>query len=122
MTASIPIKNPPQVFAAWNNDEDIRSDSSSGGVFNALMHNTFLQNGVVYGAVFDKSMTLVHQMLRMNRLGTDSEAQSIFKVLSEKHINQFRINWQMGKKFYFQELHVRLQVSMLFWVRIMKTF
>lgn len=62
-----PVINPPRLegdsaaFAAWNQDEDVRADSSSGGVFNALMQRTFEQNGVVFGATFDDSMTLCHQ-------------------------------------------------------------
>ena len=57
-----PVQNGEAVaFAAWNRDEDVREDSSSGGVFNALMQRTFEQNGVVFGAAFDDSMTLCHQ-------------------------------------------------------------
>ncbi|WP_162096686.1 Coenzyme F420 hydrogenase/dehydrogenase, beta subunit C-terminal domain [Desulfotalea psychrophila] len=62
-----PVINPPRqegdsvAFAAWNRNEDVRADSSSGGVFNALMQCTFEQNGVVFGAAFDDSMTLCHQ-------------------------------------------------------------
>jgi coenzyme F420-reducing hydrogenase beta subunit len=62
-----PVINPPVqkgesvAFAAWNTDEAVRKDSSSGGIFNALMQHTFEQNGVVFGAAFDDSMTLCHQ-------------------------------------------------------------
>jgi coenzyme F420-reducing hydrogenase beta subunit len=62
-----PVLNPPVqegesvAFAAWNRDEAVREDSSSGGVFNALMQRTFEKNGVVFGAAFDDSMTLCHQ-------------------------------------------------------------
>lgn len=62
-----PVLNPPVqegesvAFAAWNRDEAVREDSSSGGVFNALMQRTFEKNGVVFGAAFDDSLTLRHQ-------------------------------------------------------------
>lgn len=62
-----PVLNPPVqagesvAFAAWNRDEAVREDSSSGGIFNALMQRTFEKNGVVFGAAFDGSMTLCHQ-------------------------------------------------------------
>lgn len=62
-----PVINPPVqegesvAFAAWNTDEAVRKDSSSGGIFNVLMQRTFEQNGVVFGAAFDKTMSLCHQ-------------------------------------------------------------
>ena len=52
----------PRAFAAWNREEAIRSESSSGGVFSALMRLTLQQNGVVFGAAFNESMTLSHQV------------------------------------------------------------
>jgi len=51
----------PLAFAAWNRDAAIRAQSSSGGCFSALMRQTFKQNGVVFGAGFDATMTLRHQ-------------------------------------------------------------
>lgn len=61
MTKPIPVGEPPQTFAAYNMDEAIRSDSSSGGVFNALMRHAFHQDSVVFGAAFDESLNLCHQ-------------------------------------------------------------
>ena len=52
---------PPIAFAAWNRDVEVRAESSSGGVFNALMRQTLQQNGVVFGAAFDATLTLRHQ-------------------------------------------------------------
>lgn len=51
----------PMAFAAWTHDEATRKDSSSGGVFSALMHLTLQQGGVIFGAAFDATMTLQHQ-------------------------------------------------------------
>lgn len=66
--SACPVINPPSqegdsvAFAAWNRDGDVREESSSGGVFNALMQRVFEQKGVVFGAAFDESMTLRHQV------------------------------------------------------------
>lgn len=61
MTAPVPTGDPPSAFAAWNRDEEIRADSSSGGVFSALMQKIFQQGGVVFGAAFDTNLKLCHQ-------------------------------------------------------------
>ena len=61
MLFPVPAKNSPNAFAAWNNSEAIRTDSSSGGVFYSLMRMTFQQGGVVWGAGFDETMILCHQ-------------------------------------------------------------
>ena len=54
-------KNPiPAVFAAWNRDDQIRKDSTSGGVFSALADYVIESGGVVYGAAFDGKQHLRH--------------------------------------------------------------
>ena len=46
---------PLDIFAAVNINESERIDSSSGGVFVALAKYILNEDGVVFGAVFDKS-------------------------------------------------------------------
>jgi len=50
----------PKAFAAKINDEDIRRQSSSGGVFTALAQKVIEENGVVFGAALDKGLNLFH--------------------------------------------------------------
>ena len=45
---------------ACRNKEDIRMQSSSGGIFTALSDKTLGADGVVYGAAFDSAMVLRH--------------------------------------------------------------
>lgn len=52
---------PPKAYAGWCHDENIRLDSSSGGVFSVLMKHALIKNGIVFGAAFDNSFTLCHQ-------------------------------------------------------------
>ena len=59
--AVAPKGEPPAAFAAWHRDGAIRAESSSGGTFSALMKQTLAQNGVVFGAAFDKGLVLCHQ-------------------------------------------------------------
>ncbi len=50
----------PAVFAAWNRDDAIRKDSTSGGVFSLLASYILESGGVVFGAAFDAKQHLQH--------------------------------------------------------------
>ena len=50
----------PAVFAAWNRDEDVCRDSTSGGVFSALADFVLEGGGVVFGAALDGRQHLRH--------------------------------------------------------------
>ena len=56
----LPRSDSPQVYAAWNLEESIRTDSSSGGVFSVLAKHVLSQFGVVFGAAFDSEFKLQH--------------------------------------------------------------
>lgn len=51
---------PIAVYAAKNRDENIRRESSSGGVFVLLARQTISEGGVVFGAKFDADWRVVH--------------------------------------------------------------
>ena len=53
-------KRAPKVYAAWNQMEDVKKKSTSGGVFSALASHVLAQEGVVYGAAFDEQLRLSH--------------------------------------------------------------
>lgn len=50
----------PAAFAAWNRDDAIRKDSTSGGVFTALADHVLESGGVVFGAAMDGKQHLRH--------------------------------------------------------------
>ena len=50
----------PAAFAAWNRDEAVRRDSTSGGVFTALADFILESGGIVFGAAMDGSQHLRH--------------------------------------------------------------
>lgn len=54
-----PIK-PLYVYAAKSKDEEIRHKSSSGGIFSLLAREVLLNNGIVFGARFNKEWEVVH--------------------------------------------------------------
>lgn len=47
-------------YAIWNRIEEDRMNSSSGGVFSALANKTIKEEGIVYGAAWNKNMQLKH--------------------------------------------------------------
>jgi coenzyme F420-reducing hydrogenase beta subunit len=54
------IVNLPIAYAAYNKDEEIRLDSSSGGIFTLVAENVIKKGGVVFGACFDNNFNVIH--------------------------------------------------------------
>lgn len=50
----------PRAFAARNRSDEIRRQSSSGGVFHALASHVISRGGIVYGCAFDAELRAVH--------------------------------------------------------------
>lgn len=57
----VQAKERPAVFAAVNNNFEVRMQSSSGGIFTLLAEQTIQKGGVVFGACFDKEWNVVHR-------------------------------------------------------------
>lgn len=53
-------RKPLKVYAAKNKDEEIRHQSSSGGIFTLLAEKVINEGGVVFGARFDKDWNVIH--------------------------------------------------------------
>ena len=53
-------QRPIKIIAAKNRDEEIRRQSSSGGVFTILAESVIEDGGVVFGAQFDEDWDVVH--------------------------------------------------------------
>ena len=54
------VKNSPKAYACYNKDDEIRKDSSSGGIFTLLASYIIKQGGVVYGAAFNNKFEVEH--------------------------------------------------------------
>lgn len=66
----ISIENEPVAYACYNNNEAIRKESSSGGVFTLLAEKVLVQDGVVFGAAFRQDFSVEHCYVRnVNDLG-----------------------------------------------------
>ena len=53
-------REPLSVIAARNNDEKIRSQSSSGGIFTLLAEKVIREGGMVFGARFNNHWEVIH--------------------------------------------------------------
>lgn len=53
-------REPLDVYAAKNDDEQVRLSSSSGGIFSLLAEKTIDEGGVVFGARFDENWEVMH--------------------------------------------------------------
>ncbi len=54
------LKEEKVAYAAYMKNEEIRKQSSSGGIFTLLAEYIIKQNGVVFGAQFDESFKVIH--------------------------------------------------------------
>ncbi|MHB1391560.1 MAG: Coenzyme F420 hydrogenase/dehydrogenase, beta subunit C-terminal domain [Clostridia bacterium] len=54
------VENIPTAYAAYNNNEEVRLNSSSGGMFYLIAKYIIDKNGVVFGAKFDEKFNVVH--------------------------------------------------------------
>lgn len=55
-----------KIFAAYNDNPDIRKQSSSGGIFSVLAKYTLANGGVIYGASFDTNWNISHKRIISN--------------------------------------------------------
>lgn len=54
------IENEPSTYACYNKDENVRLESSSGGIFTLIAEYIIYNGGVVFGAGFDKDFSVIH--------------------------------------------------------------
>ena len=60
MPSSFQRKESPKTYASWINDDLIRLQSSSGGLFTTIAMSVLEDGGVVFGAAYDNNMHLLH--------------------------------------------------------------
>ncbi|MGB4243761.1 MAG: Coenzyme F420 hydrogenase/dehydrogenase, beta subunit C-terminal domain [Dethiobacteria bacterium] len=56
----ISVQNQPKAYACINNDETIRLESSSGGIFTLIAEQVIEDGGVVFGATFNEDFEVEH--------------------------------------------------------------
>lgn len=82
----------PEVYAGWNLDEEIRINSTSGGIFSALATEILNMEGLVVGAYYDKDFSVKHgviekkediKKLRQSKY-TQSNLNEVFRIIKKK--------------------------------------
>lgn len=67
---SIDVDNNPVAYACINEDESIRLESSSGGIFSLIAEKVIKNDGLVFGAEFNKNFEVEHNFVESeNELG-----------------------------------------------------
>jgi coenzyme F420-reducing hydrogenase beta subunit len=101
MLAHLPQGEPPAAFAAWHLDDDVREESSSGGVFSALMKKTLQDGGAVVGAAFDETMTLRHQSAQSEVDGEKFRGSKYLQSIIGDSYREVRSFLQQGRRVLF---------------------
>mgnify|MGYP000863702003 CR=1 FL=1 len=70
--------NKIDVYAAYSTSDNIRLQSSSGGIFSEIGRHIISQGGIVYGARWDSSLNVIHE-------GIDNP-QDLEKLRSSKYV------------------------------------
>jgi len=77
-------REPLKVYAAKNPDEEIRLESSSGGVFSMLAEKIINQSGIVFGAMWNEKWEVVH--------GSAENIEDIYKFRGSKYVQSYTGN------------------------------
>ena len=64
-------------YALKSKDDNIRRNSSSGGVFRHLAEKIIEDHGIVYGAIYDKKFNVIHSRI--------SEKKELYKISGSKY-------------------------------------
>jgi len=84
--------NQPLVYAVKHRDDEVRMNSSSGGMFTAISDLILSNDGIIYGAVFDEQFRAFHQKAEnveeRNKLRgskyVQSDLRGVFKSVKEE--------------------------------------
>lgn len=82
----------PKVYAVKHRDDNVRMNSTSGGMFTAISDYILSKDGVIYGAGFDEQFRVCHQKAEnvedRNKLRgskyVQSDLQGVFKDIKEE--------------------------------------
>lgn len=86
-----PINNSPltklytkKAYACINKNSDIRINSTSGGIFFLLADYIIKNNGIVFGAIYDNEMKVIHSHT--------NNINDIYKFMGSKYVQSFTGN------------------------------
>lgn len=71
-------QDPLKAYASWINDDRIRKESSSGGIFSAIAQNILSQGGIVWGTGYSEDMTPIYKRVE--------NAQALYEIQGSKYV------------------------------------
>lgn len=83
------------VFAAWNKEEKIRKESSSGGIFSLVAEKTLNNNGIVIGAMFNENNFVKHNFV--------DNIKDLYKLRGSKYVQSSTNGMYSLTKKYLEE-------------------
>lgn len=102
-----PINNPvikeqnkekPTIFAAWSKDENIRLDSTSGGVFSELAKDIYRQNGYICGAIYNKDWLVEHYISSDEKELDELRSSKYLQSDMNDNLKKIKDLLELGKK------------------------
>ena len=86
------ISNTPKAYACINKNENIRKNSSSGGIFTLIAEEIINMGGVVFGAQFDNDFNVIHSYT--------SNKEELYKYRGSKYVQSIiGDNYKIVKSF-----------------------
>jgi NADPH:quinone reductase len=74
-------KYPQKTYACINPNNEIRINSSSGGIFSLIAEKVIQNNGIVFGAIFDSQWQVIHSYTK--------DINSLYKFQGSKYVQSF---------------------------------
>ena len=79
-------------YGGWNNDDEIRKKSTSGGIFSAISKYILNNNGVVCGAIYNEKFEVVHEII--------DNIDDLEKIYGSKYVqSDLKDNFRRIKKY-----------------------
>ncbi len=86
------IANDPKAYACINKDENIRENSSSGGIFTLIAKEIINMGGVVFGTKFDSNFNVIHSYTSLE--------EELYKFRGSKYVQSIiGDNYKIAKSF-----------------------
>ena len=80
-------RTPLNVYAAKNSDDEVRCQSSSGGIFTLLAEQTIKDGGVVFGACWDKDWKVKHDYVEnISNLQKSRSSKYLQSVIGDSYL------------------------------------
>ena len=78
ISAPLPHDTPFHIYACWSNNEQLRHDSTSGGIFSLLADKVLQNDGLVFGVALNKNQCAGHLCV--------SDVDGLFHLRGSKYV------------------------------------